>query len=141
MKCICLGALTIAGLLPVLGQGITSATAVRNGQIITFTSEMLPKIEAASINLLSGCAYKDLQPKREMADIQKQDHLRLTFARPRPIAVPIEAVTVEVKDMVISLPLSSGGIWVLTDSGVTYFAKFKPAAAEELNLLLSQALR
>jgi len=48
-------------------------------------------------------------------------------------------VPVQVREMVISLPLVVGGIWVRTDDGVLYFAKFSHSTVEELRTLLKKA--
>jgi hypothetical protein len=43
-----------------------------------------------------------------------------------------------VKEIVITLPLSSGDIWVRSDSGTSYFAMFTPEAFFKLDATLKE---
>ena len=63
------------------------------------------------------------------------------FSSPVKVEVPIEKVTLQVHEMVISLPLVTAGIWVRTDDGVMYFAMFEHTASEDLQKLLVKAQR
>jgi len=94
-----------------------------------------------SVSLLSSCAYMDKHLSQKLEDIKKQSHLDFTFTSPRTVEVPIMKTTVKVKEMVISLPLIIGGIWVRTDEGDIYFSKFEYSKVQDLNDLLKEAQR
>jgi hypothetical protein len=47
--------------------------------------------------------------------------------------------TVKVREMVIKMPLITGGIWVRTDDGIIYFSKYNYTVLQELEKLLLEA--
>jgi hypothetical protein len=92
-----------------------------------------------SVSLLSSCAFMDTHLPQEIADVQKQSHLDFVFATPRTVEVPIMKTTVKVREMVIKMPLITGGIWVRTDDGIIYFSKYNYTVLQELEKLLLEA--
>ena len=106
---------------------------------IEFAAEVRAMLVEKAVELLSSCIHKDLKPEESLQDAAKESHLTVKFASPRKVEVPAEAITVQVQKMVITLPLNSGGIWVRTDKGVIYFAKFKHTIVEELEKLLKES--
>jgi hypothetical protein len=46
---------------------------------------------------------------------------------------------VEVKEMVIALPLSAGDIWVRSDASTSFFAMFSPETFFKLDATLKEA--
>ncbi len=94
-----------------------------------------------SVGLLSSCAYMDKHLPEKLEDIRKKSHLDFIFSSPRTVNVPIMKTTVKVKEMVISLPLIVGGIWVRTDEGDIYFTKYQHSNVQEVNELLKEAQR
>jgi len=131
----------------VMAEDTTKVTAVVTNRPLEFSPELRAQIVQKSVDLLSSCMYMESKPKwgapanpKSIEDVQKDSHLRLVFSTPRKVEVPIEKVTVQVREMVISLPLIIGGIWVRTDDGVMYFSKFSHASGEELRTLLKKAL-
>jgi hypothetical protein len=145
MKGIVILLFTVLVMSNVMAVETTNITAVIKGKPLKFSPELRAEAVQKSVDLLSSCAYKDLHPKwgtpanpQSMADAQKDSHMRLVFSSPRKVEVPIEKVTVQVREMVISLPLNTAGIWVRTNDGVLYFAKFSHATAEELRTLLKK---
>ena len=114
-------------------------SAVINGKQMELVPEVRARLVEKSVALLSSCVFSDLHPQENLAGALKQSHLRFTFSPPRKVEVPVEKITVGVSEMVITLPLSSGGIWVRADKGLMYFAKFKHSIVEELQKLLKEA--
>jgi len=99
-----------------------------------------------SVALLASCEYADLKPKwgapaepKSMAEIEKKSHLRFVFATPRSVEIPVMKMTLKVKEMVIKMPLITGGIWVRTDDGVIYLSKFSHTVVQDLDKLLLEA--
>jgi hypothetical protein len=76
---------------------------------------------------------------QSIADALKQSHLHLVFSSAHKVEIPTEKVALQVREIVISLPLTVAGIWVRTDDGVQYFAMFDHTACEELQKQLDKA--
>src|SRR5450759_840566 len=117
----------------------SSVTAAIKGKAVEFSPEVRAQVVQKSVDLLSSCIYTDAKPKwgtpgepESMADAQKESHLRLVFSSPSKVEVPVEKVTVQVREMVITLPLMTGGIWVRTENGIIYFAKYDYTIEQEL---------
>ena len=124
----------------------TNVTAIIKGKRMEFSSDVRAQIVQKSVDLLASCAYMDAKPKwgapaepQSIADAQKQSHLRLVFSSPVKVEVPIEKVTLQVHEMVISLPLVTAGIWVRTKDGVMYLAMFNHTVREDLQKELDKA--
>lgn len=125
----------------------TNLTAIIKGKRVEFTDRQRAAAVQRSIELLASCAYLNAKPKWgtggsepvSITEAQKQSHLQLSFASPTPVAVPIEKVTLQVREMVISLPLVTGGIWVRTNDEVLYLAKFDHLACGNLQKILDEA--
>jgi hypothetical protein len=144
---------TIAFILLTLSTGVfgmapdtTKITATINGKPVEFRSNTRAKLVQRSVALLASCAYMDTTPKwgapaqpQTMADAQKHSHLRLVFATPMKVEVPIEKVSLQAREMVITLPVAAAGIWVRTSDGITYLAKFNCTIAGDLQELLDRA--
>jgi hypothetical protein len=123
----------------------TQVTLVIDGTRVEPSPAVCPQIVERSIDLLGGCAYMSEKPNwgapnepRSMADARKQSHLHLVFSSPRKIDAPIRKGTVQAREIVITLPLTTAGIWVRSDEGTAYFAKFRPAVADSLQKLLDE---
>jgi hypothetical protein len=71
--------------------------------------------------------------------VEKQSHLQLEFSNDQKIEIPIYKMTLQAREIVITLPLNTAGIWVRTDDGVMYFAMFNYKAMEHLQKLLDEA--
>src|SRR5262249_33456839 len=118
-----------------------------NGKPVQFTPEARTNLIEQAVGLLASCTYMNARPNwgaggsepPGIADAQRQSHLDFTFARQRMVEVPVLQTKVRVKGMVISLPLSVGGIWVRTDLGISYFAMFDGPAYTGLQKLLDEA--
>ncbi len=108
-----------------------------------FTLEERTNLVEKSVELLSSCSYMEQTPKwgshgepQSMEDIQKQSHLDFIFTTPRTVEVPTMKTTVKVREMVIKMPLITGGIWVRTDDGIIYFSKYNYKLLQGLEKLL-----
>lgn len=124
----------------------TNVSATIKGKRMEFSSDNRAQIVQKSVDLLASCGFMEAKPKwgaaaepTSMADAQKQSHLHLVFSGPVKVEVPTEKVTVQVREMVISLPLATAGIWVRTKDGVMYFAMFDGTACNALQKLLNDA--
>jgi hypothetical protein len=145
MKIIAILLFAVLAMSNVMAIEAPNITAVIKGKPLKFSAEFRAEAIQKSVDLLSSCAFMDSHPKwgtpanpQSMADAQKDSHMRLIFSSPRKVEVPIEKITVQVREMVISLPLNSAGIWVRTDEGVLYFAKFSHSTVEKLRTLLKK---
>jgi hypothetical protein len=130
----------------VMAEDTTNVTAVIKGKSVEFSPEVRAQVVQKSVDLLSSCIHMNSKPKwgtgtqpQSIADAQKESHLRLVFSSARKVQVPAEKVTIQVREMVITLPLNTGGIWVRTENRVIYFAKFSHTTVEELQALLKGA--
>ena len=124
----------------------TNVTAIIKGTRVKFSSDDHAQLVQKSFALLASCGYMDAKPKwgtpsqpQSIADAQKQSHLHLVFSSAHKVKIPTENVTLQVREIVISLPLNTAGIWVRTDNGVQYFAMFDHSVAEELQKELDKA--
>jgi hypothetical protein len=126
----------------------TNFTATINAKRVEFNSDLRAQMIQKSVDLLASCACMDAKPKWgapaeqvSIAEAQKHSHLHLVFSRPVKVEVPTEKVTLQVREMVISFPLVTAGIWVRTDEGVLYFAMFDHTACEALQQQLDKAVK
>lgn len=95
---------------------------------------------------MESCGYREAKPNwgapgepQTIADAEKRSHLHLVFSSAHEVEIPTEKVSLQVREMVISLPLTTAGIWVRTDDGVQYFAMFDHTACENLQKQLDRA--
>lgn len=117
------------------------------GAKVAYTRNSRERIARKSVDLLASCIYMNPRPNwgasstapPGIENARKQSHLDLVFSTPQKVEVAAEKVTLDVKELVITLPLNSGGIWVRTDDGVKYFAKFDCIVSHDLQKLLSEA--
>ena len=146
MKTIAILLFTAFAMSSVLAEDTKNVTAVIKGKSVEFSPEVRAQVVQKSVDLLSSCIHMDPKPiwgapgqPQTIADAQKESHLRLVYSSARIVEVPVEKVTVQVREMVITLPLNTGGIWVRTEDRVIYFAKFSHTTVEELQALLKGA--
>jgi hypothetical protein len=96
--------------------------------------------------LLRSCGYANLHPTNNVADAEKRSHLHFTFAEPRHVEVhvgtslaPEGKIGLDLTEVAITLPLSSGIILVRSNQDTLYFAKFDCKVASELEATLKKA--
>ena len=118
-------------------------SGVIGGKPLQVVPEVRQKLVEESISLLASCAYSSLHDSStntlHFADAEKQSHLTFIFAKPPTVEVKTENMKVDVKKMVITLPLSSGVVWVSSNHSTSYFAKFTPEASFKLEATLKAA--
>lgn len=124
----------------------TNVTAIIQGKRVAFSPDDHAQLVQKSFDLLASCSYRDAKPKwgapaqpQSIADAQKQSHLHLVFSSAHQVKIPTEKVTLPVRELVISLPLHTAGIWVRTADGVQYLAKFDHTVCAELQKQLDKA--
>ena len=117
-------------------------SGVINGKQLQFSPEVRQKLIMESVSLLASSSYSSLHDsstnKLHFEDAAKQSHLTIIFSKPQTIEVQLEKMKVEVKEMVITLPLSSGDIWVRSGASTSYFAMFTPDASYKLEATLKE---
>jgi hypothetical protein len=120
-------------------------SGVIEGKLLRFAPEVQRKLAENSIKLLASCSYSSLHDgntnKVHFEDAEKRSHLTIIFSKPHMVEVQLEKINVKVKEMVITLPLTSGGIWVRSDGRTSYFAMFTPDTYFKLEALLKEAQR
>jgi hypothetical protein len=121
-------------------------TGFINGKPIVFAPAFQRKLVNQSISLLESCSYADFHFTNILATIQRKPYLHFTFSEPRVVGVRVPArlapsgkIEVQLSDMVITLPLSSGIILVNSNQDTLYFAKFNCKIATELEKLVKEA--
>jgi hypothetical protein len=121
-----------------------------DGKQLELKPEMKERLADDSLGLLSSCMYWSAlwysnpscyTNSSCFAEVQKGSHLHFVFAKPRTIDVKLADidVRVEVYEMVITLPLASGQVWVKTKSTTSYFAKFTPHSRGVLEDTIEEA--
>jgi len=117
-------------------------SGVIDGKQLQISPEVRQKLITESVSLLASCSYSSLHDsstnKLHFEDAAKQSHLTITFSKPQIVEVQLEKMKVEVKEMVITLPLSSGDIWVRSDASASYFAMFTPETFYKLEATLKE---
>lgn len=146
MKKIAITLLTVLTTVFVTAAETTNVTAMIKGKRVEFSSDDRALLVQKSFDLLASCGYMDAKPKwgapsqpQSIADAQMQSHLHLVFSSAHKVKIPTEKVSLQVREIVISLPLNTAGIWVRTDDGVQYFAMFDHTVCGELQKQLDKA--
>jgi len=123
----------------VTAEETTNVTAFIKGKSVEFSQEVRAQVVQKSVDLLASCSYMNAKPKwgtptepQSISDAQKQSHLHVMFSSPRKVEISLTKATLHVREMVISFPLITAGIWVRVDNNLIYFAKPSLATAEEL---------
>jgi hypothetical protein len=84
-----------------------------------------------------------IQPKSTLENAKRKSHLHFTFIEPRSFDLGTEKKTgatgVEVKEMVITLPLSSGGAWIGSTKFRWYCSKYDAKVAQQMEEMLKSA--
>ena len=84
---------------------------VIDGKKLQLTPELQKRLVEESVKLLATCSNTVIQPKSTLENAKRKSHLHFTFIEPRSFDLGIEKKTettgVQVKEMVITLPLLS----------------------------------
>lgn len=109
-------------------QDKAHVSAIIDGKKLQFAPEIEQKLATDFIILLENCRDASVndgntnQPRFQ--DAEKHSHLTIIFAKRQSVEVPNVEAKVEVDEMVVTLPLSSGVIWVHSDQDTSHFAKW-----------------
>jgi hypothetical protein len=129
-----------------------SVSGVVDGKPLTLTPSVQKRLAEETIDLLKSCHYANLHPTNQYEGIashaMEQSHLHFTFSEPRRFQVHVPAslapsgsLVIELIDMVITLPLSSGAILVHSNQETYYFAKWDCDASKKLEKTLERAVK
>jgi hypothetical protein len=139
MKSVLAGLFTALAMSSALALDAFEVEGVIDGQRIEFDADIRAQVVDRSVELLSSCHFKDLNPQRTIADAEKQSHVRMTFAPPRRIEARAVDSVIDVREMLITFAPGPAAIWARTDhDDVIYFAKWLPAPAQSLRTLLQE---
>jgi hypothetical protein len=117
---------------------VPNVVGVFDGKPIEFALDVRENVANAAIDLLRSCHHSDsTATKNGWDNALKKPHLRVTFAKPRSVDVLDE--TVEVPELVVTFPLSTGGLWVRSGDKVLYFAKYEYPTSQKLEAWLREA--
>ncbi len=112
-----------------------------NGKAIPLPDDAPAGLAGKALELLASCTYRNASPGKRLDEPRRKSHVHVAFSETKTVDVKASKEPVRVREMVLTLPLSSGGIWVRTDREVIYFAKFQHALARELTQGLPAAAR
>ena len=105
---------------------------------VEFSPDVCDKLVDSSLRLLATCGYFG---KRTWPDFEKSPHLHFTFATPRRVKIQELEAPLQVQEMVVTLPLTSGVFWVRSGDAGLYLSKFDCAVCSELQSILKEAQR
>ena len=131
-----------------------SDTAQVNGMIdgkaLRLSGPMQHELAEESVRVLKSCTFANLHPTGEyastIAHAQERSYLHIKFSERRSVElrvgkreVPSGKVNLKFREMVITLPLSSGAFLVRANKETFYFAKFDCPVSQELEKTLKEA--
>jgi hypothetical protein len=104
--------------------------------------ELAPDIQTrlveASAKLLATSSNVFVQPKRTLESARRDSYLDFVFSPPRKFDLGARATGVEVKEMVLTLPVSSGGAWVESTQFRWYCSRFDTNVCADIKRFLSR---
>ena len=108
--------------------------------------ELAPEIQTNLLEevtrLLATSSNVVVQPKRTLAEARQRSWLELVFSPPRKFDLGVEQKAdpagVVVKDLVIPLPVCSGGVWIDSTRFRWFCSKFDTNNCASLSHLLSR---
>ena len=120
------------------------------GKPLRLTDSVQHELAEESVKVLRSCTYANLHPTGDygstIAHARERSYLHVTFSEPRFVElsvgkteVPSGKVHLKFRDMVITLPLSSGAFLVRSKKETFYFAKFDCPLSQELEKILKKA--
>lgn len=124
-------------------QDAVQVSGVIDGKPLQFAPDIQRKLAEESVNLLAYCMNTVIQPHGTSESAKRKSHLDLVFPQPRSLDLGVlrNAFTtnVLVKEIVIELPLSSGGAWIDTTPFHFYCSKYDSKSIEKMEKLLKSA--
>jgi hypothetical protein len=117
---------------------LPKASGRLDGKAVHFPRQTVKDGIKAALGLLASCHHsEDPHSKDEWKKAQEGNHVLLVLARPQTVTVLGEKV--EVSQLVVTFPLSSGSIWVRSGNKVLRFAKYEFQKEQPLTAWLRQA--
>jgi hypothetical protein len=110
---------------------------LRDGKPVHYSPAARDRLVAAALRLLGSCSYSQGgYGEEDWKKAQEGDHVRVHF--PQPPTVTADRRTLKVPDLVVTLPLASGGIWIRSGGQVLYFAKYNHDLSERLRKCIEE---
>jgi len=143
MRKLCTICLLIASLAFAHAADAVRVSGVVDGKKLQLTPELQKRLTEESVKLLASCSNTVIQPKNTLENAKRKSHLHFTFVEPRSFDLGTEKKTgatgVQVKEMVLTLPLSSGGAWIDSTQFRWYCSKFDAKITQEMEEILRSA--
>jgi hypothetical protein len=105
---------------------------------VSFGADTAAKLSSSVLTLLARCTVVRPANMAEWNDIQRQCHLRVKYdgAHHMPLTKPLpdvaEAKSLEIDELIVTLPLSSGRVYVRSGDKVYWFAKWPGSETDRL---------
>ena len=133
----------IASLAFACGADGVKVTGEISGKKLQLTPELQKRLVEESGRLLASCSNTVFHPKNTLENAKRKSHLHFTFTEPRSFDLGIEKKTettgVQVKEAVITLPLSSGGAWINSTRFRWYCSKYDAKITQKMEEILKSA--
>ena len=118
-------------------------SGVIDGRKLKLTRELQKRLIEESVRLLASCSNTVVQPHRRLEDVKSKSQLHFAFTEPRSFDLGVEKrperMGVRVKEMVITLPLASGGAWIDSTKFRWFCSKYDAKAAQDIEEILKAA--
>jgi hypothetical protein len=114
---------------------------------VHFDAATSDTVAAAMINLLAHCTLGEASTEADWHAASQACHLRATFANPRAVAIDAVAVPptrereVDVAEIILTLPLTSGRVWIKSGNQYYWFAKWPGVQHSQLCNPIQQLLK
>lgn len=119
-------------------------TGVADGKQLQLTPELQQRLIEDAAKLLANCSNTVIEPKRTLESAKRKSHLHFIFTEPRSFDLGVEknttgATNVQVKEMVMTLPLTSGGAWIKSTKFRWFCSNYNGEIIEEMEKTLKSA--
>ncbi len=151
-KAILVACLSVASVVSCTDQGHDggNVSAFINGKPLRLPRLTQHELASEALSVLRTCTYANLHPTGQYAAIVTnapgQSHLNVTFPELQTVEIRVPAkiassgrIKVEVREMTVTLPLSSGAFLVRSNQDTLYFAKFDCPLSQEMEKTLKKA--
>src|SRR5262245_23849358 len=116
MRTIIALSLLLASLVATHAGDVVNISGRMDGNKLEVAADVQTNLIVGATRLLASCSNVVVPPKNTLNNARRHSHLELVFTTPRKFDLGFEkragTVGVDVKDMVITLPVCSGGIWI-----------------------------
>jgi hypothetical protein len=118
-------------------------SGVIEGKHLQLTPQLQQKLVEEAVTLLASCSNTVVQPKNTLENAKRKSHLHFVFTEPHSFDLGSERkperTGVRVKEMVITLPLASGGTWIDSTRFRWYCSKYDTKIAQDMHEILKSA--